>query len=125
MVETLAMMRWIGEIDGNNIESVFAPSSQESRGKFHPECTNKNLNCGGQFESEALGKHSLWVLDFDLCREMAMDSAGVEQTVIAFWRNGPFFPRPGKLLERDSFLWMVFRESYLRTSTAWDSLLVW
>ncbi|EKV10734.1 hypothetical protein PDIG_24160 [Penicillium digitatum PHI26] len=29
-------------------------------------------------EYNALGDHSIWVLDFDLCRRMTMDSKGVE-----------------------------------------------
>lgn len=98
MAETLAIMHWVGEIDGNDIEFVLAPL-----------CTDPPL----KMESDALGDHSMWVLDFDLCRRMAMDSKGVEQAAAAFWGNDPYYPRPG--LEGD-ILWSVFREYYIQIS---------
>lgn len=39
-----------------------------------------------------------------------MNINGVKKAVNAFWRNDPFYPRPGKAL------WTTFREQYLRTS---------
>lgn len=99
MAETLAMMHWVGEIDGNDIEFVLAPPSKGSLIKT---------------ESKVLGDHSLWVLDFDLCRRMAMDSKGVEQAAAAFWGNDRYYPRPGT--ETDILLWNVFREHYLQIS---------
>ncbi|KGO77595.1 Protein of unknown function DUF3669, zinc finger protein [Penicillium italicum] len=100
MAETLAIMHWVGEIDGNDIEFVLAPPY---RVPF-------------KMESDALGDHSIWVLDFDLCRRMTMDSKGVEQAAAAFWGNDPYYPRPG--IERDILLWVVFREHYLQISEA-------
>lgn len=120
MAETLAVIHWVGEIDGNDIEFVLAPPSEDTSDKFHTEGADGNLDSGIgiQVESEVLGKHSLWVLDFDLCREITMDSTGAKRAAVAFWRNDPFYPRPGKGLERDSDLWIAFRESYLRMSAA-------
>lgn len=126
MAETLAAMHWVGEIDGNDIEFVLASSSEDTGDNFHTEgaeLANMNSGIGFQIESEVLGKHSLWVLDFDLCREITMDSAGAKQAAIAFWRNDPFYPRPGKILASDSHLWTVFRESYLRMSAACTDVL--
>lgn len=99
MAETLAMMHWIGEIDGNDIEFVLAPPSKGSPLKM---------------ESNVLGDHSMWVLDFDLCGRMRMDSKGVEQAAAAFWGNDRYYPRPGP--ERDISLWIVFRNHYLQIS---------
>lgn len=96
MAETLAMMHWIGEIDGNDIEFVLAPPSED----------------GPKIESAILGEHSMWVLDFDLCRRMTMDSEGMVQAAVAFWHNDPFYPRP----EKGPSLWSVFRERYLQVS---------
>lgn len=103
MAETLAVMHWIAEIDGNDIEFVLAPHSpsEGQTGAFDDEA-----------DSHPLGKHSMWVLDFDLCRNITMDAKGVEQCVAAFWGNDPYYPRP----ERDRELWRVFREYYLRIS---------
>ena len=68
MAETLAMIHWISEIDGNDIEFVLAPPSES----------------GFKMKSTTFGEHSMWVLDFDLCRRMTMDSEGVVQAAAAF-----------------------------------------
>lgn len=101
MAETLATMHWIGELDGNDIEFVLAPPNENKTGSF-----------GLEMESSVLGDHSMWVLDFDLCRRMAMDLEGVVQAVAAFWGNDPYYPRP----EKDPSLWSVFREHYIQIS---------
>jgi hypothetical protein len=101
MAETLAVMHWIGEIDGNDIEFVLAPPS------------NPNLG-SSETLSNTLGEHSVWVLDFDLCRRMTMDLDGVKRAVASFWGNDPYYPRPGK----DSVIWKSFRERYIEISNA-------
>lgn len=96
MAEALAIMHWIGEIDGNDVEFVLAPPDPQAKGTT----------------SNSLGEHSVWMLDFDLCRMMTMDEWGVKQAVIAFWRNDPFYPRP----ESSHFLWKTFCDHYLLVS---------
>ncbi|RHZ69057.1 hypothetical protein CDV55_106806 [Aspergillus turcosus] len=99
MAETLAIMHWVVRVDANDVEFVLAPA--DSDGDLEK----------GRWEN-VLSGHAMWMLDFDLCRDMAMDKAGVEQAVAAFWKNDPFYPRP----EEGSFLWLAFREMYLGTS---------
>jgi hypothetical protein len=101
MAETLAMMHWISEIDGNDIEFVLAPPCETDF----------------KMKSNILGEHSMWVLDFDLCRIMTIDSEGVVQAAAAFWRNDPYYPRP----EKQPSLWSVFRERYIQVSEACGS----
>lgn len=98
MGEALATLHWLGEMDGNDIEFVLAPPP------FHEEEPNTNTI------TNVLGRHTMWMLDFDLCRYMPMSDAGVQQAVTAFWRNDPFYPRP------QSKLWGDFREQYLMSS---------
>ncbi|RAH59512.1 hypothetical protein BO85DRAFT_393056 [Aspergillus piperis CBS 112811] len=92
MGEALATLHWLGEIDGNDIEFVLAPSPGQGNIK------------------NVLGEHSLWMLDFDLCRSMSMDIDGVRQAVSAYWRNDPFYPRPM------ANMWKDFRSQYLESS---------
>jgi hypothetical protein len=66
---------------------------------------------GGFWWYAPLGYHALWVLDFNLVRDMAMDEEGVRQAVKAFCKNDLYYPRPG-----NSKLWTASREQYLRTS---------
>ena len=99
MARTLVIMHWIADIDGNDIEFVLAPPNNNSSRSFD---TISNI----------LGDHSVWVLDFDCCKDMSVDEAGVKQAVTAFWRNDPFYPRP--IME--PLLWAAFRVEYLQSS---------
>ncbi|EIT79279.1 hypothetical protein AO1008_10273 [Aspergillus oryzae 100-8] len=96
MGEALATLHWLGEIDGNDVEFVLAPPPRND------DCTTTVTN--------VLGEHTLWMLDFDLCRSMAMDLEGVKQAANAFCRNDPFYPRP------HTDQWIAFSRQYLQTS---------
>lgn len=96
MAEALAMLHWIGQMDGNDVKFVLAPPV-----KRRSPHTMSNI----------LGEHTMWMFDFDLCRKMPTNVPGVKQAVKAFWRDDIFFPRPG-----ESSLWIAFRDQYLYTS---------
>ena len=101
MAETLAHIYWIAHVDANDVEFVLAPPSSK------PNVT---------IDSDILGKHSVWMLDFDCCRHMPFDEEGVKQAVEAFYRNDPFYPRPGRADIRDQHLWNGFKERFLQVS---------
>lgn len=103
MTETLAVMHWVSNINGNDFEFVLAPSTER---------TTRLSDFA--VEAGLFGRHSMWVLDFDLCRNMTIDLDGVRQAVAAFWRNDDYYPRPGRGLS----LWIAFREHYLESSAA-------
>lgn len=69
-----------------------------------------------QFQSLLLGDHSLWILDFDRCCDIALSEEGVEQDCAAFFRNDPYYPRPGRGNSKDQRLWEMFRERFLEVS---------
>jgi len=100
MAEALAIMHWIAKIDANDVEFVLAPP-------------RKGIQ---SFSSLNLGPHSMWILDFDCCRSITMDQTGVEKAAAAYWKNDPYFPRPGKSSPEDQELWTAFKEQFLRTS---------
>ncbi|KAI0457403.1 hypothetical protein F5B21DRAFT_521237 [Xylaria acuta] len=85
MAKALAFMHWSAKVDANDVEFVLAPTDRSFSDMY----------------SSALGDHSLWILDFNYCRPMTMDVAGLHQAMRAFWRNDPFYPRPGSVEERD------------------------
>ncbi|KAK6844695.1 hypothetical protein PG995_014805 [Apiospora arundinis] len=101
MAKALAFLYWVAKIDANDIEIVLAPPSH-------------NSTDGAQFMSDFLGSHSLWILDFDCCRPMSLDEAGVERAAWAFLRNDPFYPRPGRTNNRG--LWEQFRTVFIESS---------
>ncbi|KAI0160397.1 zinc finger protein-domain-containing protein [Xylariaceae sp. FL1272] len=105
MAEALAFMHWCAGIDANDVEFVLTPLSPGMP-------TQKAI------PSSVLGDHRLWILDFDCCRPMTMDESGIEHAAAAFWRNDPYYPRPGKEQERDVELWALFKRAFLNASAS-------
>ncbi|SMY23640.1 unnamed protein product [Zymoseptoria tritici ST99CH_1A5] len=100
MAEGLAVMYWKARTDANDIEFVLAPGRSG----------------GGDFDSEVLGRHSLWVLDFDCVKMMTLDVQGIEQAAAAYMRNDPYWPRPGSEVQADQDIWEIFRVRFLEAS---------
>lgn len=104
MADALAMMHWHCKIDASDVEFVLAPPRDLAQMPFHGS------------KSSFLGEHTMWMLDFDYCRSMSMDSRGVTQAVTAFFQNDPFYPSPGPNGTWEQELWLIFRLRYLQTS---------
>ncbi|EOA87971.1 hypothetical protein ACJQWK_09070 [Exserohilum turcicum] len=103
MAEALALMHWGARIDANDVEFVLAPPRAK-----HPHAST--------FQSDYLGAHCMWLLDFDRCQPMQMNEAGIEQACAAFFRNDPYYPRPGTGEAADEELWIVFKQRFLASS---------
>ncbi|KAI6779982.1 uncharacterized protein J7T54_000283 [Emericellopsis cladophorae] len=102
MADALAMMHWGAHIDANDVEFVLAPP--------------RTVDSSSVLQSEYLGVHCMWILDFDCCRQLSMDEAGIEQACMAFFRNDPFFPKPETGGAADEDLWQVFKKNFLMAS---------
>lgn len=100
MAETLAILHCSLKVDANDVEFVLAPPRAGTQ----------------DFDSPTLGAHSMWMLDSDCCRFIDMGDAGIEQAARAFWRNDPYYPRPGKADPKDQELWNAFKEEFVRVS---------
>lgn len=103
MAETLAGLFWEAHIDANDVEFVLAPPSSGR---------------GTSLQSPSLGEHAVWILDYDCCRHMDLNENGVQQAVNAFYRNDPFYRRPGRSNETDQKLWTEFKSRFLECSAA-------
>ncbi|KAJ4200450.1 hypothetical protein NW767_007515 [Fusarium falciforme] len=93
--EGLAFPPWIARVDANDVEFILArprPSNSES----------------SKFETSILGPYSMWIIDFDCCNPLPMDEEGVEIAARCFWRNDPFYPRPGSSNAADKRHWEIF-----------------
>lgn len=104
MTDALALMHWGAKIDANDVEFVLAPSRE-----IQPSGSPVS-------RSDHLGSHSMWILDFDCCRDLSMDDAGIEQACAAFHKNDPFYPRPGSDEAADERLSVIFKKRFLQTS---------
>ncbi|EXF86586.1 hypothetical protein CFIO01_06848 [Colletotrichum fioriniae PJ7] len=114
MAEALAFLHWTAKVDANDVEFVLAaPRTLES--SLSEEPSKSTLGPAG-FHSDAFGSHAMWILDFDCCRMMTMDTNGIKQACRSFWRNDPYYPRPGRHNIQDKELWATFRSQFLKSS---------
>jgi Zinc finger protein len=104
MAEALAELYWRARVDANDVEFVLAPPRKN------------HAPTQAIIKSDFLGNHTMWILDFDCCKNISLDEAGVEQAVVAFYKNDPFYPRPGCEDRRDHALWEMFRARFLEAS---------
>lgn len=135
MAESLAFMHWCARIDAKDIEFVLAPARSATTTSLsldedyiHEALSNyeaplydlkaPSLGSAPLFEDGQLGKHAMWILDFDCCHPITMDKIGVDQAVVAFYRDDPFYPTPKRENGVDTALWEIFREHYIITSHA-------
>ena len=113
MAETLADLYWSVNVDANDIEFVLAPPRDNYIIQSGIHSAQSLI-----VKSDKLGEHVVWILDFDCCRQMSMDEKGVEQAVAAFYRNDPYYPRPGRDNSMDQALWKEFKLRFLEASEA-------
>ena len=111
IAETLAQIYWRAHVDANDVEFVRAPSNPKAKGHVSASPTKPAI-----INSDVLGAHIMWILDFDCCRHMSFDEDGVHQAVKAFYRNDSFYPRPGADNLRDQTLWNAFKDRFLEAS---------
>lgn len=115
MADMLAIMHWKAQIDANDVEFVLAPPRLISADST--EASNMSTST---ISSMHLGEHTLWILDFDCCRDMTMDTAGVDQAWRAFYKNDHYYPRPNTTNRvnnaEDQRLWNSFKTRFLETS---------
>ncbi|KAK5652411.1 hypothetical protein OQA88_10453 [Cercophora sp. LCS_1] len=133
MAGCLAIIHWQARMDGYDIEFVLGSDAEISY------TTHITQSIGLDVEQlEQLPKHSdievlqrvnfqrratrLWVLDFNLCNRFPMDDAFilkheeelVNQLVLAFFENDPYYPLPLMEINVDKQLWSIFRNEYER-----------
>lgn len=113
MADALAFMHWVARIDANDVEFVLARCREDGESEVNP---NQSHTTAKIYESEAFGKHALWVLDFDCCKHLEMSEQGMLRAAECFLRNDPYYPRPGGATEQDKLLWNCFQDRFLMTS---------
>jgi hypothetical protein len=122
MAQTLAIAHWEAGIDARDVEFVLGSAPLATRShvpnvedlETMPE--NTDLRMGKTIGTELnFMKRSLhmWCLDFNQCRKITKDEAGIETCFQAYRDNDPYFPRPS-----EEHLWQIFKDNYLQTSRA-------
>lgn len=121
MAQTLAVAHWEAGLDARDVEFVLGSSPEYVRHSIPPlpelQAMEKNtdlLRPSGRSDGYNFMKRAIhvWCLDFNQCRFISRDQAGMQACVDAYFLNDPYFPRPD-----NEQMWNVFSSSYLETST--------
>lgn len=105
LADALAVLYFVARVDANDVEFVLAPlMSDEQPGRQ-------------SYETNALGKHSLWMLDFDCCNDIDWEKDGIEKAVHAFSIMTLTIHDLNKATLVTGAIGKNFRERFLRTSS--------
>lgn len=119
MARALAVLHWVAHVDANDVEFVIGSSPMMATPPIADELRVLNLDNIG-LVTQGLDFHhrsvSMWLLDFDQCRDFEDNMAGLEQLKKGFWQNDPYYPRPVSTDPKDVALWAIFKDQYLATS---------
>ncbi|KAL6401111.1 Protein of unknown function DUF3669, zinc finger protein [Ilyonectria robusta] len=121
--DALAIMHWDANVDGYDVEFVLgseaANAPPRADGSLQNKSTDSVLDTAFDLKNKII---RIWLLDFNLCSrwEEAIGweepEALINQLVIAFFENDPYYPLPLMENRADEKLWCAFRDSYLAKS---------
>ena len=114
-------MHWEAKIDAADVEFVLGSAPLEVRSSLptSAELRNmpKNVSAHPKTDFTRRTLH-VWLLDFNQCQDISMDESGVDQAVLRFFVNDPYYPRPYSKMSGDEILWQTFKGHYLNVSTS-------
>ncbi|GAB1314450.1 DUF3669 domain-containing protein (Fragment) [Madurella fahalii] len=131
MAHALAVMHWHTKIDGMDVEFVLGSSpAEEQMIRIEIDPVRMESLPPPQTSTYEEATHSppnfmkrttaLWVIDFDDCSDISLDSSGVDMAVKAFLDTNSYCPKPSTGEVYIETLWKSFAESYIKHS---DSIL--
>jgi hypothetical protein len=106
IADALAHCYFQVQVDAKGVDFVLAPNTHSRPASITT------------FDSDALGKHVVWMLNYECCNPVTMDLKGVSQAVNAFMRNKLYYPRPHSDVDADSVLWAYFTVQFIIKSQA-------
>ncbi|RAQ68677.1 hypothetical protein COH21_013003 [Aspergillus flavus] len=125
MADALAIMHWHTRIDAMDIEFVLGSTPFDHNSVRRPpplqdivrltpgtSTFERTTNTVPNFKKRIV---SLWMLDFDACGPITMNTAGVNRAIKAFIENDPYCPRPHTEDAYPEQLWCLFSRRYLET----------
>ncbi|KAL6907338.1 zinc finger domain-containing protein [Trichoderma evansii] len=125
--ETLAIIHWAAHVDAYDIEFVLGGEIGSAYTQQATDFLSQQLYTLEQIEPGSVYNLLLrqrttriWVLDFNLCSRWSLETLlkrpedVVNQLVLAFFENDPYYPLPEMESEVDRELWSTFSREYLR-----------
>ncbi|KAL9098659.1 MAG: hypothetical protein Q9163_005721 [Psora crenata] len=109
MGESLAILHWQADCDAKGVEFVLGGTPSPL--PIWVDSASRDLGRGREMAAT-----SMWLLDFDQCHPLAVETMRVDNAVHAFFDNDPYYPRPFDGDAADQKVWLAFQETYLNTS---------
>ncbi|KAK8144450.1 hypothetical protein G3M48_005782 [Beauveria asiatica] len=123
MAHALAVLHWHTRIDANDVEFVLGSSPEEEQRVRNIVSLQKALSLQPNSSTYEVATNSplnftrrqtsLWLIDFDDCNAITMDTSGVKQAVKAFLETNHYSPKPSTGNDFIDRLWHTFKASYL------------
>lgn len=126
IAETLAITHWAAHVDAYDIEFVLGGEIGSANTQQATDFFSQQLHVLEQVEPGSVYDLSLrqrttriWVLDFNLCSRWSLEALlkrpeeVINQLVLAFFENDPYYPLPEMESEVDRELWSTFSREYL------------
>ncbi|KIX97021.1 uncharacterized protein Z520_07135 [Fonsecaea multimorphosa CBS 102226] len=112
----LATLHWDAQVDAQDTEFVIGSSTAKPFRSDNPD-PGSNKRPVSSMDNFTQRETQLWMLDFDKCSEVDLDSKDpmsdvVNKYLVAVTGNDPYFPHP----RLDPDLWRHFRKAYLKAS---------
>ncbi|RAL17411.1 zinc finger protein [Aspergillus homomorphus CBS 101889] len=125
MADALAILHWHTRIDAMDVEFVLGstPFDLNSVRRSPPLQEIARLRPGTSTLEWATNRTpnfkkrmvSLWMIDFDACGSITMNTEGIRRAVQAFVENEPYCPRPYTKDDYSEHLWRIFSQRYIET----------
>ena len=126
LADALAVLHYHTKIDAMDIEFVLGSSPLDDQNVRRRIPLNKLMSAEepkstfgyvtNSSPNFARRVTSLWLLDFDACRDISLDQAGVDLACKAFVETEAYFPRPHSLDDVAQELWKLFGQQYIATA---------
>ncbi len=130
MAHALAVLHWHTKIDANDVEFVLGSSPEEEQSVRSAIPLQRVLTLHPNSSTYEVATHStvnftkrvtsLWLIDFDDCHNITMDTDGVNQAAKAFIETNHYSPKPSTGNDFIDGLWGQFKARYVEFS---DTLL--
>lgn len=126
IAETLAIIHWAAHVDAYDVEFVLGGEIGCAYTQQATDFFSQQIHVLEQVELGSTSNVSLkqrttriWVLDFNLCSRWSQETLLkrpedlVNQLVLAFFENDPYYPLPEMAADVDRELWSTFSREYL------------
>ncbi|KAL7936353.1 zinc finger domain-containing protein [Trichoderma chlorosporum] len=127
IAEALALIHWAAHVDAYDVEFVLGGEVASAHTQQTTDLLSQQLHVLEHIEPGFANTillqqrtSRIWVLDFNLCSRWSEEALlerpedVINQLVLAFFENDPYYPLPEMDSDENKELWFTFSQEYLR-----------